>query len=124
MYVDNKKEQAFKIFKRIELKEPYPWPGDDLLIGCSSSASSSTDTPSKSENELDDLSNNRERGSVKLFLGAILCLYYGRKWIDSDPEKIATELINDFSNKGIPQPLERKAIIKWLTKAADRIKDN
>lgn len=118
-----KKEQAFQVFERIGLNEPYPWPNNYSFPIKESPANNSTDTPSKSENELDDLSNNRERGSVKAFLGAILWLYYGREWLDSDPGNNATELINDLSKKGVPQPLERRAIIKWIAGAADKIKD-
>ena len=122
MLLTLKKEQAFKMFGRSGLNEPYPWPTNYPFPIKESPANHSTDAPSKSENELDDLANNKERGSVKAFLGAILWLCYGQEWLDRDPEDKAADLIKDFDSKGIPQPLQRKAMIKWLTEVTNRIK--
>lgn len=132
------RHEAFEIFKKRHVMEPYPWPyplewleedededededeaGEQIMQNQHKASEANEKTIIRH-----GMANNREVGSAKKLIGAILMLYYGQDILDKDNEIIADELINDFASKGIPEPLERRALTKWIQKAKDAINKN
>lgn len=72
------------------------------------------ETTNTTKNQTDGLANNRERGSARKLIGALLQLYYGLDVLSRDPEIIADELIADFDTKEIEIPLLKQTLIKWI----------
>lgn len=66
----------------------------------------------------DNYPKGRDQHSVKNLIAAMATLLHGSINWSYDVDSYARELLEDFSNKGIDEPLEIRTLTKWLNKAA------
>jgi hypothetical protein len=63
----------------------------------------------------DKLASKSESSLLKM-LDAALSLQYGNDWAGADVETFAHQWTKDLELNGLPIPVERRAMIKWLTR--------
>lgn len=81
---------------------------------------SPSNTPESANITTSDSLPPKAKSTLLKMLDAALSQQYGQDWLDGDIETISNQWIRDLDLQGIPPPAERRALIKWLNRIAEK----